>query len=397
MKSFFLQDPKLLLYGFLIIFFASYGQTFFISLFNENIREYYSLTDGEFGLIYAVATTLSSLALVSFAKLIDYIDLRIYSLLVSFGLSVACFGMFIFFYNIIFLFIIIFDIRFFGQGAMTHSGETTMARYFGENRGKAISFSTFGGMIGVMLLPIIVVKLSKFVGYQNVWLIAFVSLLIFIPFLFFILNNQRSRHKNFSKNNFSNTINKKLRTRDVLLDKKFYYYLPISISTPFISTGLMFHQIFIINQKGWTIEMLGNSYIFYGFFSILGLLIGGPLIDKFNTRKTALTCLIPLLVAILVLLFFEKFIFLFIYMSFYVFSQGISSPFIGALWAELYGVESLGTVKALLHASMVLASALSPLIFGYLIDWGLGISTIVLISFFVIVFSTILPIFNKND
>ena len=121
------------------------------------------------------------------------------------------------------------------------------------------------------------------------------------------------------------------------------------------------------------------------------------IIDKFNTRKTALTCLIPLLVAILILLFFEKFIFLFIYMSFYGFSQGISSPFIGALWAELYGVESLGTVKALLHASMVLASALSPLIFGYLIDWGLGISTIVLISFFVIVFSTILPIFNKND
>ena len=100
MKSFFLQDPKLLLYGFLIIFFASYGQTFFISLFNENIREYYSLTDGEFGLIYAIATTLSSLMLVGFAKLIDHIDLRIYSVFISLGLATACFSMFIFYNNI---------------------------------------------------------------------------------------------------------------------------------------------------------------------------------------------------------------------------------------------------------------------------------------------------------
>ena len=49
MKNFFSYDPKLLIYGFFIVFFASYGQTFFISLFNTEIRFYYGLTDGEFG------------------------------------------------------------------------------------------------------------------------------------------------------------------------------------------------------------------------------------------------------------------------------------------------------------------------------------------------------------
>ena len=82
-------------------------------------------------------------------------------------------------------------------------------------------------------------------------------------------------------------------------------------------------------------------------------------------------------------------------MSFIGFNIGISTPFLGALWAELYGVESLGAVMAVLHASMVLASALSPLIFGYLIDWGFGISTIVIISIFMIIFSTILPLYKK--
>ena len=69
MKNFFYYDLKLLFYGFAIVFFASFGQTFFISLFNAEIRFFYKLSDGDFGLIYASGTLLSSLILVAFAKL----------------------------------------------------------------------------------------------------------------------------------------------------------------------------------------------------------------------------------------------------------------------------------------------------------------------------------------
>ena len=60
MKKFFLHDPSLLVYGFAMVFFASYGQTFYIALFNEDIRNVYKITDGEFGLVYAIATLVSS-------------------------------------------------------------------------------------------------------------------------------------------------------------------------------------------------------------------------------------------------------------------------------------------------------------------------------------------------
>ena len=395
MKNFFLYDPKLLLYGFLIIFFASYGQTFFISLFNIEIRNQYNLTDGQFGLVYAIATTLSSLLLVVFAKLIDHIDLRLYSFIVSAGIFLACLGMFFFIKNILFLFLIIFALRFFGQGAMSHAGETTMARYFGKNRGKAISIATLGGMSGVMFLPIIVINLMHTYTINQVWLMASFTIVFFIPLLFITLSNQSTRHINFKKKIVSDPLNKKWRTRDVLKNTKFYTYLPLSITPSFISTGLMFHQIFIFNQKGWSMEMLGNGYLLVGLFSIIGLLIGGPIIDKFDTRKTVLTALLPLLVCVMILLFFDNYLFFIIYMIFYGLNFGITIPFIGALWAEIYGVESLGSVKALLHAGGVLASALSPLIFGYLIDWGFGIFTIVCISAFIILFSTLLPLYKN--
>ena len=168
---------------------------------------------------------------------------------------------------------------------------------------------------------------------QNVWLFASLSFVFFVPLIFIILNNQKLRHDKFLEKITDDPLNKKWKTREVLFDNKFYVYLPLSISAPFISTGLMFHQIFIINQKNWSLEMLGTGYIFLGIFSIVGLMIGGPIIDKFDTKKTALTSLIPLFIGIMILLFFDNYIFLFIYMSLYGLNLGISTPFLGALWA----------------------------------------------------------------
>ena len=398
MKKFFSYDPKLLVYGFLIVFFASYGQTFFISIFNSEIRSHYSLSDGEFGLIYSIATILSAVMLISFAKLIDYIDLRIYSLLISVGMILSCLAMFFFIKHVFYLLLIIFSLRFFGQGAMGHAGETTMARYFGDNRGKALSVATLGGMIGVMILPMIVVKLAGNLEWKHIWLAgSFSILIIFLPILFLSLQNQSIRHSNFKENSLNFVNNKTWRTRDVLFDKKFYYYLPISIAAPYISTGLTFHQIFIINQKGWSIQMLANGFIFLGIFSIIGIIIGGPIVDKYNTKKVIYFTLAPLFFGILALIFFESYFFMMFYMSLLGLSLGIGTPFIGSLWAELYGLESLGSVKALLHALGVFFSALSPVVFGYMIDFGMGVLSISFMSLFIIIFSTILPFFyNQN-
>ena len=184
MKKFLLSDPKLLLYGFSILFFASYGQTFFISLFNTEIRLFYSLSDGEFGLVYAIATLSSSFILISFAKLIDHLDLRLYSLIITFGFLLACLGMVFLVNNILYLFLIIFMLRFFGQGAMDHAGGTTMARYFGNDKGKALSTATLGGMIGIMFLPYFALNFFKDKELYQLWLYAALSIIIFIPFIF---------------------------------------------------------------------------------------------------------------------------------------------------------------------------------------------------------------------
>ena len=46
------------------------------------------------------------------------------------------------------------------------------------------------------------------------------QIILFIPFLFLILDNQSDRHKNFRKKIIKDPHNKKWRTRDVLFDQK---------------------------------------------------------------------------------------------------------------------------------------------------------------------------------
>ena len=395
MKIFFLHDPKLLLYGFCIIFFGSYGQTFFIALFNNDIKILYNLSDGEFGLVYALSTTLSALLIINFAKLIDFIDLRIYSFIITLGMFFACLAFYFFPSNIIFLFIILFALRFFGQGAMTHAGITTMTRYFGKDRGKAISTGNLGGMVGIMFLPLLVVYLNNYFSFKQIWLLSSLSLIFFMPILYLLLNNQIERQNKFTESR--DTTKKLCTTMYVLRNKKFLTYLPLTTSFSFIGTGLVFHQIFIFTEKGWTLEMLGTGFIFLGAFSVLGLILGGPLIDILNPKKAILFVMLPIFVAVTVLLFFDNFYFLLIYMSLYGFNLGISSPFTGSLWAELFGLDSIGTVKALFHAIVVFASALSPVVFGYIIDWGFGVSIISSISLLMIILSTALPIILNTD
>ena len=107
---------------------------------------------------------------------------------------------------------------------MTHAGITSLTRYFGKDRGKAISFGNLGGMLGVMFLPIIVVYFKNFFSFREIWLFSSLSLIIFLPILYITLNNQKQRQKKF-KESIQGSF-KKWKTIDVIKNKKFLTYLP---------------------------------------------------------------------------------------------------------------------------------------------------------------------------
>ena len=145
---------KVILFGFIFTFFSSFGQSFFLGLFNSSIRDALSITHGQFGTIYASATLLSSLVIIWVGKKIDDIDVFKFGTLVTLLLSFSCY-FFSKVSSVTFLFIAIFLMRFSGQGLMSHTATTTISRYFTKSRGKALSAGWFGLSCGEFILSLI--------------------------------------------------------------------------------------------------------------------------------------------------------------------------------------------------------------------------------------------------
>ena len=118
---------KVILFGFIFTFFSSFGQSFFLGIFNPSIRNELSITHGQFGTIYASATLLSGLLLVWLGKKIDDINISKFSFIVIISLGFSCF-FFSRITSITILFISIFLMRFSGQGMMSHTASTTIFR-----------------------------------------------------------------------------------------------------------------------------------------------------------------------------------------------------------------------------------------------------------------------------
>ena len=90
---FAVDNRRFLAFGFLVALSSSFGQTFFIGVFGPGLREEFGLTHGDWGLVYMAGTLASALVLPWSGRLIDRIDLRVFSAAVFIGLAAACFVM----------------------------------------------------------------------------------------------------------------------------------------------------------------------------------------------------------------------------------------------------------------------------------------------------------------
>ena len=81
-REFILSEWRFLLFGLLMAFWSSLGQTFFISLFSVQIRAALDLSHGDFGTYYALATTASAISLIWLGKLADMMRLEMLAIFI---------------------------------------------------------------------------------------------------------------------------------------------------------------------------------------------------------------------------------------------------------------------------------------------------------------------------
>ena len=397
---------RFLLFGFLMSFWSSLGQTFFISLFSSEIRADLGLSHGGFGSYYALATTASALTLFWLGKLADTISVPRLSAMTLAGLCLAALH-FSTVSSVVMLTIGIFFLRLSGQGMMYHVYSTAVTRRYIQVRGRALALSGFGMNAAEALFPVIVILGLSLFDWRFLWTIlpifAFIS---FAPIIGYLTRRTpfqdgpgRTQQSDTKPQDRPEEARQppSLRRKDVMQDSAFWAVIIWLMMIPgFTITGLFFHQIHIASEKGIPLFIWSSNYIWYALAAVCGALISGILVDRFGAHRVAVVAQIPMILACLVLMMSDSFILLALFFALFGCAGGMGQPLVNALLAERYGTGWLGEIKALASPLNVFSSALSPAVMGILFDYGAGLNVVLGLLLGLSCFSLAMPLLWFN-
>jgi len=359
--------------GFMLTYFSSLGQTYFISASVSEWQAAFGLSHGEFGRLYMFATLASALCLPFVGRVVDVVQahrtvalvapvLAGASLLAGYATSVPM------------LVAAVFLLRLFGQGMMTHIALTTTGRWFAAERGRAVSLVVLGHQGGEATIPLAFAAITIAYGYRVGWVAAAVALLVVgLPFAYWAYRKPRVPHGQLSTEKKSSPEVRSWTRPEVLRDPIFWILLTGVLAPAFIGTTIFYHQNYLTALHGWPQQLFATSLLIMALTTVGFALLTGAAIDRFGATLVLPFFLLPLASACFALAYSGPEITLFIVMVLLGISYGISSTLFGSLWPEIYGLANLGAVRSITVSAAVLATAIGPGLTGTLIDRGMSL------------------------
>ena len=377
--NFLFQNARWLIATALLYFCSCFGQTFFISLFAGEIRQAFNLSHGEWGFIYSGGTLASAIAMLCFGGYVDKYKITLNIKIVIVSLSLVCLTMT--FVSLVWLLpLIIFGLRFFGQGMLIHIPAVAIGKWYGKNKGKALSLSIMGFSIGEAIFPVIFVSLFMLIGWRNSWLVGTVILLFILPVIITLLSNERV--PNSKQENLSDQVgmgSKHWKRKDVLKNWVFWAVIIPFLIPPIFSTAFFFNMVHLTEVKNWSLITFTSLFPFYTGMSIITTLASGWMLDKFGVEKILPFYLIPMATGLLIFSYSNTYLTAAIGFSFLGMTQGLAMTIGGTFWPTYYGTKNLGSVRSLSTSTMVFGTAIGPAIVGKLLDIDVNYNFILLV------------------
>lgn len=355
--------------GMVVSFSSSYGQTFFVSLFAAQIMATYNLSDGEWGAVYTVATTASAIVMFWAGAVTDYFRVRVLVWAVMPGLALTCLWMSANTW-LVGLVIIVFLLRFLGQGMMSQLAVTAMARWFVARRGLALSISAIGFAAGTALFPVVFASLLERHDWRSLWILAAALVMATLPIVLWLLSAERTPQSHAQSSNAVGMDGRHWTRKDVITSPFFWLLMPMLLGPPAWGTALFFQQVHIAEVKGFSLVEYLALLPLLTTVSVACMLISGQLIDRFGSARLIQLYLVPFVLAFVTISISDTLFGVAIGFVFFGIGAGVQATVPAAFWAEFFGTRFIGSIKAVSTSVMVFGSAVGPGISGALIDLG---------------------------
>jgi len=341
---FMYQHGSHLAFGAILMAMSSFGQTYFVSLYGQDLRQAFGLSDGGLGGLYAAGTVMSAVTLTWAGRLIDYTTTRRFTLAVTLLLITACLlvsgaqaawtlcaGFYL--------------LRLGGQGLMVHTALTATARQFPLDAGKALGAIALGLSLAQALFPLAAVQINALTGWRTAWLINAAVLVAGVALAVSCLPRAAEKPlRTFRKRGAE-----KVREASVWKNRNLLFALPAVLASPFITTGFFFHQARLAEEKGWALSWVAGWFIAYAITQAISLLSFGPLIDRLTPRRLLPWFLLPQGAGMLALWLSNSVWVTPFYLIMTGISSAIASTLATALWVQLFGPAQLARCARLLR------------------------------------------------
>lgn len=366
------DNARWLATGALLSLLSSFGQTFFISIFAGEIRASFGLTNGQWGGIYTLGTAVSAALMLVSGGLADRFRVRTLGVAVVGLLGLACLSMA---WNpwAGLLPVVIFALRFTGQGMASHVALVAMARWFVATRGRALAVATLGFSLGEATMPLSFVWLKQRYDWHLLWVGAALFCLAMMPLLLLLLRTERTP-ASVARQNAATGMDGRFWTRgEALRHTLFWSIVPALLAFPAFGTAFWFHQVHFAEIKGWEHLRLVAVFPLGTACFMLSTLGFGWGIDRWGSGRLMPFYLLPLCLAFTLHAIGPTLPWAAAGVMLMGLAGGGQATLPAACWAEFYGTQHIGSIKATVAAVMVLGSAIGPGLSGWLIDSGIDL------------------------
>jgi len=375
------------------LFFSGPGQTYSISLFIEDYVHHFGWSRAMISTHYSIATLAAGLLLPLVGKAVDVHGHRKIMTFTAFTLGLVCLWM-SFITKPELLILGFFLLRLLGQGSMSLIPSALVPQWFVRKRGKALSRMSLGNVAASTLFPPLNNIFIAHKGIGFAWKIWAALLILFMAPISWIFVRNRPEEigclpdGEVTSNNTQNALEDAednpadehpWTLKEAMKTRAFWLMLFCMVFPSMINTGITFHMVSIVGEKGFSSAFAAFILSFIALIQVPLTFLAGYLTDKAKIHHVKAINYGILFMAILFLLYGSSKGLLLLYgllHGIFVIFDLVST---NVLWPNYYGRENIGSIRSITMTAFVIGSALGPLPFGYAYDIFRGYREILLI------------------
>ena len=361
----------------LTIFFSGPGQTYSVSTFIDSYIREFGWSRFTISTMYSTGTLTAGLLMGLVGNLLDRRGHRVATTSIALVFGLACLGMSI--VNSSFTMLVgFFLIRLLGQGSMSLSSSTLVPQWFIRKKGRALSIVAIGGAAGSALIPPLNIYIIEHFGWKTGWRIWAVLLWLVMAPVAYLLTRDKPEDVGlapdgetlsiFVNEPKNSPLGESWTVREAMGTRTFWLLLFCNIIPSAINTGLIFHQISIMDQIGVSAQSAAVVLSLMAFIRLPVVLVAGRIADKVPARFVQIGSMAGLFVTLVILYMTDSFQMAGIYGIITGITMAFQIMVSGVIWPDYYGRHHLGSIRGMTMMAGVIGSALGPLPFGYAYD-----------------------------